>query len=388
MNIGDTAEEAAYRARVRTWIDTEGRRRWRAPGGDIQPERSWVRALHEAGLVGVTWPAEYGGQALTTSHEAIVAEELAAAGTPISTSMGVGLNMVGPTLLVHGSAEQRRRLLPMILSGTAVWCEGFSEPDAGSDLAALRTRARPSAEGDGSYLIYGQKVWCSYAHMADFCLLLARTGAPEDGRRGITCFIVPMDARGITVRPLRQASGDSEFNELFLDNVLVPADALLDAPGRGWAVTTTTLFYERSRYHDQLAAFAANLRRLARRVAADPGLRCDSRIVVRLGRVWTDLQMVRATMIRLDRDFESPTPSSAASLAVKLLWTSALADLAALAIDVIGPRAVIESADETVDGRSWQQQLFLSQMWAVAGGSTEIARSVIAEQMLRLPRSR
>lgn len=386
MKIEDTTEEAAYRATVRTWIVTEGRRLWRPPSGSIGPERAWVRALQETGLVGVTWPTEYGGQRLTTSHEAIVAEELATAGTPISTSMGVGLNMVGPALLVHGSAEQKCRLLPRILTGEAVWCEGFSEPDAGSDLAALRTSAR--AENGGSYRISGQKVWCSYAHVADFCLLLARTGTREEGRRAITCFIVPMEARGITVRPLRQVSGESEFNEVFFEDVVVPADAILDAPGRGWAVATTTLFYERSRYHDQLAAFATNLRGLVRRVATDPGLRNDSRIADRLGRVWTDLQVVRATMIRLGQDFDPAAPASPAGLAVKLLWTSALADLTSLAIDVIGPQAVIESTDETVDGRSWQQQLFLAHMWSVAGGSTEIARSVIAEHTLHLPRSR
>jgi alkylation response protein AidB-like acyl-CoA dehydrogenase len=386
MNINDTAEEAQYRARARTWIGTHGKRLWGPPGGGIEADRSWVRVLHEAGLAGVTWPAEYGGQGQTASHEAIVAEELAAAGTPISTSMGVGLNMVGPALLVHGSAEQRLRLLPMILSAETVWCEGFSEPDAGSDLAALRTSAH--ARGDGSYQISGQKVWCSYAHVADFCLLLARTGTREEGRRGITSFIVPMKTPGIAVRPLRQISGDSEFNEVFFDDVVVPASAILDAPGRGWAVATTTLFYERSRYQDQLAAFAANLRGLLRSIAGNPVLRGDSRITDRLGRVWTDLQVTRAAMIRLGQDFDPASPASAAGLAVKLLWTSALANLASLAIDVIGPRAMTESADETVDGRSWQQQLFLAQMWSVAGGSTEIARSVIAEQLLHLPRSR
>jgi alkylation response protein AidB-like acyl-CoA dehydrogenase len=386
MNIADSPEEAGYRARVRAWITTEGRRRWKPPGGDIGPERLWVRALHDARLVGITWPAEHGGQALTASHESIVAQELAAAGTPVSTSMGVGLNMVGPALLVHGSDQQRSCVLPPILTGEAVWCEGFSEPEAGSDLAALRTRA--VRDRDGSYRVTGQKVWCSYAHVADMCLLLVRTGTCEDGRRGISCLMVPMDSAGITVRPLRQLSGDSEFNEVFFDDVTVPAGGLLDAEGRGWAVATTTLFYERSRYHDQLAAFAANVRGLVGRIAADPTLRDDSRVTSRLGSVWTDLQVVRAAMVRLGGDYDPAAPAAATGMVVKLLWSRALAGLASLAMDVLGTRALIESADETVDGRSWQQQLFLSEMWAVAGGSTEIARSVVAEHLLHLPRSR
>ncbi|HEX3825375.1 MAG TPA: acyl-CoA dehydrogenase family protein [Mycobacteriales bacterium] len=387
MRIEDTVEEAAYRNRVREWIATEGRDQWpTAAGRESAEERHWVQALQGAGLVGVTWPETYGGQGLSPGHEAIVAAELAEAGMPIPTSMGVGLNMVGPALLVHGSPEQQRQLLPAILSGAAVWCEGFSEPDAGSDLAAIRTRA--TSQPDGSYRVSGAKVWCSFAHASDWCLLLARTGAREHGSRAITCFLVPMTSPGVSVRPLRQITGESEFNEVFFDEVELPSSAVLDGPGRGWAVAMTTLFYERSRYHDQLAGFAVNLSGLARRVAADPKLRDDARVLERLAGAWTDLQIVRATMLRLGQERDPGGTTTAAGLALKLLWTGAIEGLTSLALDVLGPMAAVESSDETVDGHSWQRELFLAQMWAVAGGSTEIARSVLAEQSLGLPRSR
>jgi hypothetical protein len=197
-----------------------------------------------------------------------------------------------------------------------------------------------------------------------------------------------MSTAGISVRPIRQITGESEFNEVFFDDVVLPDTSLLDGPGRGWQVAMTTLFYERSRYQDQLARFSTNLRGLTRRVADEPRLRDDTRVIERLGIAWSSMQVVRAAMARLGQEHAPSGRSSADGLAVKLLWTTALTELTSLALDILGPNGAVESGGETVDGMSWQHEFFLAQMWAVAGGSTEIARSVLAEQSLGLPRSR
>ena len=230
MDLRDSDEEAAFRAGLRRWL------REHLPGGG-QPEHSWSvdelkvwsKRLHEAGYAGLTWPVAYGGQGHPPSFQAIYAEESALAGAPDHLNV-IGMNMVGPTLVAHGTAAQQARFLPGILSGDILFCQGFSEPGAGSDLASVRTRA--TLDGD-AYVIEGEKVWSSYAHLADFCLLLARTNSDGPKHQGLTCFILDMRAPGVSVRPLRQLSGESDFNQIILDGARIPAEHVVGEPGQG-----------------------------------------------------------------------------------------------------------------------------------------------------------
>src|SRR3954465_3347 len=239
MWIGDDEDESRFRAELRSWFQSH------LPAGAPRSWspvelRSWSRALYQAGYAGLTWPAEHGGRGLSAAYQAIYAEESARAGAPDHVNV-IGLNMVGPTLIRYGTAEQQAQFLPGILSGETIFCQGFSEPDAGSDLAAVRTRA---VAGPTGYRLEGEKVWSSYAHLADYCLLLARTDPAGPKHDGLTCFLLDMHAPGVQVRPLRQISGDTDFSQIVLTGAVTPADSVLGPVGGGWRVALTTLAHE------------------------------------------------------------------------------------------------------------------------------------------------
>src|SRR4051794_22551766 len=241
MDLNDTPELAQYRAQVRAWLEAH------APDAppnrdDVAAHRAWQRELAEGGLAAVTWPAEYGGQGLGPLHQVVVNQEIGRAGVPgIFDIIGVG--MLGPTVIAHGSEEQKQRHLGPMLAADEVWCQLFSEPAAGSDLAGIQTRAR--REEDGSFRVSGQKVWTTNAQHAAFGLLLARTSPDLPKHKGLTMFIVPMDAPGVTIRPLRQISGDAHFNEVFVDDVLLEPGSEVGPVDGGWGVAMTTLLFER-----------------------------------------------------------------------------------------------------------------------------------------------
>src|ERR671938_1000889 len=241
MDLRDTPEEAAFRAGVRAWLEAN------LPAGD---PREWSRKMYDAGYAGLTWPEEYGGRSAPYSHQAIVLEEFARAEAP--QHMGViGLGMAGPTIMAHGTEEQKQRYLSKILSAEEIWCQGFSEPGAGSDLSAVRTRIED--KGD-HFLVNGQKVWSSFAHIADYCILVG-LGLPDEPRyRNLTYVIVDMHAPGVEVRPLVQITGHPEFNEIFFTDVKVPKENLLGEIGGGWQVAMTTLLHERGTLGFALAA--------------------------------------------------------------------------------------------------------------------------------------
>jgi alkylation response protein AidB-like acyl-CoA dehydrogenase len=246
VQLRDSPEEAAFREEVRAWLadnltdDLRGRR-----GGAARFEewgREWSRNLGEAGYAALTWPKEYGGGGAPYSHQAILLEELARSQAPGHIGV-IGLGMAGPTIIVHGTDEQKARYLPKILSAEEIWCQGFSEPGAGSDLASVRTRADLR---DGRFVVNGQKVWSSYAHLADWCILVTLSDPDAPRYQGLTYLLVDMHSPGVEVRPLTQITGEAEFNEIFFADVEVPAENVIGEPGHGWQVAMTTLMHERA----------------------------------------------------------------------------------------------------------------------------------------------
>ncbi|HET7744036.1 MAG TPA: acyl-CoA dehydrogenase family protein, partial [Gaiellaceae bacterium] len=246
MDLRDTPEEAAFRAGLRTWLEEHLPGELRGHRGGAarfdEPEmRAWSRAQYDAGYAGLTWPKEYGGGGAPYTHQAIFLEEMARAEAPPHIGV-IGLGMAGPTIIAHGTEAQKSRYLAPILSADEIWCQGFSEPGAGSDLAGVRTSAQLDG---GRFVVDGQKVWSSFAHIADFCILLTRSDPESTRHAGLTYLIVDMHAPGVEVRPLRQITGEAEFNEIFFSNVEVPVENVLGEVGGGWQVAMTTLLHER-----------------------------------------------------------------------------------------------------------------------------------------------
>jgi alkylation response protein AidB-like acyl-CoA dehydrogenase len=355
-----------------------------ATSGDAAILRAWQRTLHEGHWVAIHWPVEYGGRGASVTQVAIYNEELARAAAPPLLGRA-GVTLVGPTLMAHGTEEQRVRWMPRILGADDVWCQLFSEPGAGSDLARLSTRA----ERRGSvYRVSGQKVWSSYATFADMGIALVRTDPGVPPHKGISMLAIPMTARGVDVRPLRQMTGEYEFNEVFLDDVEVPVENLVGPENEGWRVANTTLANERGAsfiwkeqvlHHGAIDALAKTCARRGR--ATDPLVR------QRLARSWIDVEIFRLhnarTLARLGRGEEVGADSSI----VKLFWAGMSQRLSETAIDVLGPDALLTADDEgAVDGGRWARGLLSTLANSIMGGTSEIQRNIIGERILGLPR--
>jgi alkylation response protein AidB-like acyl-CoA dehydrogenase len=386
VDLRDTPEEAAFRTEVRGWIDGNLPDELRSHRGGAArfdgPEvRAWSRSLYEAGYAGLTWPKEYGGGGRPHSFQAIFLEESARAEAPPHVGV-IGLGMAGPTIIAHGTDEQKGRYLANILSADEIWCQGFSEPEAGSDLAAVRTSAR--LDGD-HFVVDGQKVWSSYAHIADFCILVTRSDPTSERHEGLTYLIVDMHAAGVEVRPLRQITGEAEFNEIFFDGVEVPAENVLGDVGGGWQVAMTTLLHERGTLGFALTATlevaVQKLLSLARERGATP-LQRDA-----IAREWIELQALRYTNYRsLSSLMKTGIPGPEGSIA-KLQWSEANQRLTKLALELLGPDAQL--LDENAPyGGYWQHHQLRSRGNTIEAGTSEILRSIVAERVLGLPRSR
>jgi alkylation response protein AidB-like acyl-CoA dehydrogenase len=285
VDLNDTPEQGQYREKVRSWLQAHEQEAPPRQGSYedtayIHARRAWQRQLAEAGLAGVTWPREYGGQGLGPIEQVIVNQEISSAQVPGILDV-IGIGMLGPCLIAHGSEEQKTRFLGPMLHGDEVWCQLFSEPAAGSDLAAIQTRARPT--DDGGWALSGQKVWTTNAQFASFGLLLARPDPDVPKHKGLTMFIVPMDAEGVTVRGLRQISGEAEFNEVFFDDVHLDEDAVVGGIGNGWGTALTVLMFERLTIGFGAENYGSPVR-LAATIAADPAARRDPDVRQRLGR--------------------------------------------------------------------------------------------------------
>jgi alkylation response protein AidB-like acyl-CoA dehydrogenase len=386
-----TPEQEAFRKEVRQWLernlpdDLRGRgfAATRADRAHVDRLRGWQRMMYEAGYVGLDWPREFGGRGATLVEQIILYQEMARAESPQFVNRG-GLSMLGPTLMKHGTPAQQRRFLPKILTAEELWCQGFSEPNAGSDLANLQTRA--VAEGD-HFVVNGQKVWTSMAHVADWCFLLARTDPDAPKHQGLSFLLVDMRTPGITVRPLRQMTGEAEFNEVFFDNVRVPAECLVGRLHQGWSVAITTLMYERDLLtfirHISLRNAVHRLVRLVqeRGRARDPALR------QKLAAIWIGEQALQLNAYRsLTRLLRGGQPGPEGSTS-KLFWSQLDQEVAQVATEVIGPYSQL--APETPrapDDGQWEFYALLAQASGIRAGTSEILRNILAERVLGLPK--
>ncbi|MFI6103673.1 acyl-CoA dehydrogenase family protein [Streptomyces sp. NPDC051310] len=380
MDFAFGAEDESFRAEAREWLAREwpARHRTADDGG-----RAWERTLGAGGWIGLGWgTAAYGNRCATLTQQVVWAEEYARAGAPGRIGH-IGEKLLAPTLLAHGDENQQARFLPGIARGEEVWCQGYSEPDAGSDLAALRTRAVRDGAG---YRISGRKIWTSLAHQADWCFVLARTGEGTRRHHGLSFLLVPMDQPGrIEVRPIRQMTGTSEFNEVLFDGAVARARDLVGGEGNGWRVALSLLAVERgvSTLAQQIG-FEAELRRVVR-LAVDSGAAADPVLRDRLVRQWAQLRTMRWHALRtLGGAADAGAPSVA-----KLLWGQWHRRLGELALQVrgaaaaTGPGAWSPGAYELDD---LQRSFLFSRADTIYGGSDEIQRGIIAERVLGLPR--
>jgi alkylation response protein AidB-like acyl-CoA dehydrogenase len=386
VDLSFTSNELAFAAEVRTWLEAnvELPPRFESVEKEVEWGRRWQAKLADGRWVGIHWPTEYGGRGASPVQVAIFNMEYARAraAQPVNR---VGINLAGPTLLAHGNDEQRRRWLPEILTADEIWCQLFSEPGAGSDLAALSTRAVPVDDG---WLLSGQKVWTSYARHARWGICLARTNPDAPRHRGISYLVVDMDAPGIDVRPLVQITGEAEFNEVFLDEVLVPRRHLVGQLDEGWIVANTTLAHERGTsfpFKEQVVheVFLDELYALA----AERGGLDDPEIADALAQAFVELRVLRLhnwrTLSRLDRGAE-PGPESSL---VKLAWTDMTQHLSDGALGVLEEAAPLWlGAAENPGGGRWQRQWLWSKAASIAGGTSEVQRTIIGERLLGLPR--
>jgi alkylation response protein AidB-like acyl-CoA dehydrogenase len=380
VDLRDTPAEAEFREELRAWIDANLPAEKRGGRGGAERfedpfVREWSRSLYEAGYAGLTWPKEYGGAGAPYSFQAILYEELAAARAASHVGV-IGLGMAGPTIIAHGTEEQKARYLRAILAAEEIWCQGFSEPDAGSDLAAVRTRAE--RRGDG-YVVNGQKVWSSFANLADFGILLTRSDPDAPRYRNLTYLIVDMHAPGVEVRPLRQLTGEAEFNEIFFSDVEVPVENRLGAEGEGWQVAMTTLLHERATLGFALTATldSALGRLLDEARERNPG----SRLREAIAREWIELQALRYTNYRTLGSYERTGVPGPEGSGVKLRWSEANQRLTKLARELLGPEGILD------DGW-WNHQQLRSRGNTIEAGTSEVLRNIIAERVLGLPRSR
>jgi alkylation response protein AidB-like acyl-CoA dehydrogenase len=379
VDLNDTPEQAEYREKVRSWLEQHKDEAPPRQGSSedssyIDARRAWQRKLAEDGLAGVTWPKQYGGQGLGAIEQVTVNQELSKAEVPGILDV-IGIGMLGPCIIAHGSEEQKSRYLGPMLHGDEVWCQLFSEPAAGSDLAAIQSRARQNE--DGSWTLNGQKVWTTNAQFASFGLLLARTDPDVPKHKGLTMFIVPMDGDGVTVRGLRQISGEAEFNEVFFDDVRLEEDAVVGGVGNGWGTALTVLMFERLTIGFGSENYGSSAR-LGSTIAKDPAARRDSDIRQQFGEIISELLAVRFNGYRaLTMLQRGQIPGPEAGLAKVTLVNAGIAatDLGA---DIVGPDA-LEAESE------WSYLISFLPGLKSAGGTEQILRNTIGERVLGLP---
>src|SRR5688572_1229025 len=373
MDLTLSPDEEAFRDELRTWL--EQNHPGEEPKGDEEEafafRREWQTKLHEAGWAGVSWPKEYGGRGASLIEQAIYSAEMVRARAPSPANV-LGLAMGGPTVIGHGTEEQKERFIQPILSGEEIWCQGFSEPESGSDLASLKTKA---VKDNGDWVVTGQKVWTTFAHHSKWCMLVARTDTEVPKHKGLTYFLMDMEQDAVQVRPLRQITGEAEFNELFIEEARIPDANVLGGVGNGWKVALTTLMNERAGLGFSLQV---RLRQLLDRLvaeAAQRGLLDDPLVADRLGDLHLRTETLRLTAYRgLTAIEKYGQPGPEGSL-LKWIWSDTNQQLTQLAADIIGPQA-LEA------GGTWSYELLRSRGNSIEGGTTEILKNIIAERVL------
>src|SRR5689334_3641208 len=390
MQLAETASERALADEVRTFLSRESFRSADLPHAlddRMAVLRRWQAACYEAGYVGRAWPSEFGGGGRPPVEQIIVDQELAAAGAPEFVNI-VGLDVLGPSLLRFGNDEQRGRYIPTILSAQEIWCQGFSEPEAGSDLASLRTRA---IEDGDTFVINGQKTWVSWGQYAPLCGVLARTDDSVARHRGISMLIVDMSAPGVEVRPMTQITGHAEFSELFLEDVVVPRENLLGQLGDGWKIAIHTLGHERGTaalprqvklrtWLDRAVSVAARRELDGRPVLEDP------EVQTALARALIGVEVLRHHAYRTVGEFLSGGAVGPESSSVKLLMAEAEQQLAATVLDVLGPTLLDGDPEEVAENDFWYETYLYSRAASVYGGTRQIQRDIIADRILSLPK--
>lgn len=396
MNFDLPPDLLSWQAEARAWIAAHLPKDWggdfagpRDPVEEAQLRQQWERDLYGAGLHVVHWPSAYGGQGLSYLHHLLLNEALGAVGAPEPLNIA-GLELSGPLIMAAGSEAQKSRFLPPMASAREVWCQGFTEPEAGSDLAAIRTTAR--RDGD-SWVIDGRKIWTSQAHVAQWCCLLARTDTAAARHKGLTVFAVPMDTPGVRVTPLAQINERSDFNEVLFDNVRIPLDHAIGPVDDGWRVANESVAKERAiaRMYRQ-ARFQhefEHIVRVARQQAlpGDPRRKVieDSAFRQRMAGIYALLRIHRAHNLQTISRLEAGEDIGAESSYIKLLWSDMRQQIGALGIDVLGPDAIANDASSPGEAHL-QDVYFLSRADTIFAGTAQIQRTVIAERLLGLPR--
>ena len=395
MDFADSPEHAAFRAELREWlarnlppelaVDDAQDQRVAPDRETLEARIRWQKKMHAAGWVGISWPKEYGGRGADFMQQVIFEEEYARARAPVLPAASA-LNLLGPTLIHWGSEAQKKRHLPAILAADELWCQGYSEPGAGADLASLKTRA--GDRGD-HFLVNGQKVWTSGAHFAHWCFLLVRTDPAAPKHKGISYLLVDMQTPGVTVRPLVLLNGHRHFNEVFFDDVTVPKENLVGPLNEGWKVAITTLMFERSGAggRDHMAQIA-RLFELAKTFPSRQEPAWDhSHIRQQLAQLLIDAKALQVTRLRsLTRRLRGEPPGPEGSI-LKLFGSELAGRIADFAGTLLGPYATIEAATETVpDADRWFHRILGARQYTIAGGTSEIQRNIIGERVLGLPK--
>ncbi|MEK6278638.1 MAG: acyl-CoA dehydrogenase family protein [Actinomycetota bacterium] len=391
MDLSLTPQEESFRDEVRSWLEENH------PGPEpdsmeeVIPFRvEWQRKLHEAGWAGISWPKEYGGRGATLIEQAIFAMEATRAEAPSPANV-LGLAMGGPVVIAHGTEEQKKRYLEPILTAEEIWCQGFSEPESGSDLASLKTKAVKDGE---EWVVTGQKVWTSFAQYAKWCMLVARTDPDAPKHQGLTYFLMDMEQDAVQVRPLVQITGTPEFNELFMEEARIPDENVIGEVGSGWQVAITTLMNERAGLAfgaiGQIRNSIGRLLRLAGDTRLNGGTAAeDSHYRQRLAQLYIESETFRLNAFRgLTKTMQSGTPGPEGSLG-KWQWADIHQGITELAMEMEGAYAPIDRGDEhAVDGGRWQHAFLRSRANSIEGGTTDILKNIVAERVLGLPKMR
>jgi alkylation response protein AidB-like acyl-CoA dehydrogenase len=378
MDLTLSPQEEAFRDELREWLGAN--HPGEEPEGDeagFEFRKAWQRKLADAGWAGISWPKEYGGRGATLIEQAIFNEEIVRAKAPQVANV-LGLVMGGPVVIAHGTEEQKQRYLKPILTAEEIWCQGFSEPESGSDLASLKTKA---VKDNGEWVVTGQKVWTTFAHEAKWCMLVARTDFDAPKHKGLTYFLMDMEQDAVQVRPLRQITGESEFNELFIEEARIPDENVVGGVGNGWMVALTTLMHERAGLafglQVQLKIALGQVMELARR----EGLDQDPVVRQKIAQLYIESEAIRLNASRgLTQIMKTGIPGPEGSL-TKWMWSDTNQALTELAMDIRGPDAPIIDSD-------WTYRFLRSRANSIEGGTSDVLRNIVAERVLGLPKLR